>query len=205
MDDRHVAIERERILTSSLVMRPWARDDAPEALEIYGDSATSDAIGRHRPIHNLAEMRDELERWRLWSSESRPPVGRWAVEAADDAELLGGATLLPFSHDDPRLTMGWHLRPAARGHGIAVQIGHALAHQAFFADDVDEVFVAAPERNKGSINVAKRLGMTRSNDVDWTHAGVPLVVMRMRRADLHNIRPRVSLGNSYNPEGLDDW
>jgi hypothetical protein len=27
----------------------------------------------------------------------------------------------------------------------------------------------------------------------------------MRRADLHKIRPGISLDNSYDPEGLGDW
>jgi RimJ/RimL family protein N-acetyltransferase len=127
------------------------------------------------------------------------------VEAADDGQLLGGATLLPFGPGDPQLVMGWHLRPQARGRGVAGQIGHALAHQAFVAGDVDEVFVAAPAGNAGSINVARRLGMTAADDFDWAHGGVRLEVLRMSRADLHKIRPGVSLDSSYDPEGLGDW
>jgi hypothetical protein len=50
---------------------------------------------------------------------------------------------------------------------VAVQIGHALAHQAFLDRDVDEVFVATPAQNASSLNVAKRLGMTRVDDFDW--------------------------------------
>jgi RimJ/RimL family protein N-acetyltransferase len=133
------------------------------------------------------------------------PQGLWAVEAADDGRLLGGATLLPFSSRDPQLVMGWHLRPEARGHGVAGQIGHALAHQAFLAVDVDEVFVAAPTQNAGSLAVAKRLGMTVVDDFDWAHDGVRLEVLRMGRTDLHKIRPGISLDYSYDPDGLDDW
>jgi hypothetical protein len=29
--------------------------------------------------------------------------------------------------------------------------------------------------------------------------------MRLRRDDLHRIRPGISLDDSYDPEGLDDW
>lgn len=127
------------------------------------------------------------------------------MEAADDGQLLGGATLLPFSSRDPQLVMGWHLRPQARGRGVAGQIGHALAHHAFIASDVDEVFVAAPAHNAGSINVARRLGMTTVDTPNWAHRGVPLEVLRMSRAELHKIRPGISMGSSYDPEGLDDW
>jgi RimJ/RimL family protein N-acetyltransferase len=101
--------------------------------------------------------------------------------------------------------MGWHLRPAARGHGLAGSIGHALAHQAFAEDDVTEVYVVAAAANTASVAVARRLGMKEDDSHDWRHFGVRLVVLRMDRADLHNIRPGVSLDSSYNPEGLVDW
>jgi RimJ/RimL family protein N-acetyltransferase len=101
--------------------------------------------------------------------------------------------------------MGWHLRPEVRGRGVAGRIGHALAHQALLASDVDEVFVAVPARNAGSIAVARRLGMTAIDDFDWAHGGVRPGVLRMSRADLHKIRPGISLDYSYDPEGLDDW
>lgn len=205
MDDLHIIIEPDRIVTPTLILRSWSAEDAPEALEIYGDPRTSEAIGRRHPVSDLAEMQELLSSWDRKSAHSPVPQGLWAVEATDDGELLGGATLLPFSPRDPWLVMGWHLAPQARGRGVAVRIGHALAHQAFLDSDVDEVFVAAPAHNMGSLNVAKRLGMTRVDDFDWVHHGVRLEVRRMRRADLHNIRPGVSLGYSYDPEGLDDW
>lgn len=205
MDDLHVTIEPERIVTSTLIMRSWAAEDAPGAFEIYGDPGTAEAIGRRKPVRGLAEMRELLGHWDLQSSRSPLPQGLWAVEAADDGRLLGGATLLPFSPRDPQLVMGWHLRPEARGHGVAGQIGHALAHQAFLASDAEEVFVAAPAQNTSSLAVGRRLGMTAVDDFDWAHGGVRLEVLRMSRADLHKIRPGISMDDSYDPEGLGDW
>jgi RimJ/RimL family protein N-acetyltransferase len=205
MDDLHVTIEPERIVAPTLVMRPWSAEDAAEAFEIYGDPETATAIGRREPVRDLAQMRELLGQWNLQSSQSPVPAGLWAVEAANDGRLLGGATLLPFSRRHPQLVMGWHLRPGSRGHGVAGQIGHALAHRAFFASDVEEVFVAAPARNPRSLAVARRLGMTPVANLGWEHDGVALEVLRMRRADLHKIRPGISLDNAYDPEGLGDW
>lgn len=205
MDEQHVVLEPQRIVTPTIILRSWSVEDAPGALEIYGDPPTVEAIGMRHPVRDLAEMRDLVSRWELESSERPVPQGRWAVEAADDGRLLGGASLLPFSPRDPRLVMGWHLRPSARGRGIAGQIGHALAHQAFLAGDVDEIFVAAPARNAASIAVARRLGMTRVEAAGWTHRGARLEVLRMSRADLHTIKPGISLDHSYDPTGLDDW
>jgi RimJ/RimL family protein N-acetyltransferase len=205
MEGLHVTIEPERIVTSTLILRSWSAGDAQAALEIYGDPRTAEAIGRRKPVRGLAEMRDLLGHWSLQSSLSPLPQGLWAVEAVDDGHLLGGATLLPFSPRDPKLVMGWHLRREARGRGLAGQIGHALAHQAFVASDVEEIFVAAPAQNASSLDVGRRLGMTAVDDFEWAHGGVRLEVLRMRRPDLHTIRPGISMDNSYDPEGLGDW
>lgn len=203
--DLHVVIEPGRIVTPTLVLRSWSAEDAVEALEIYGHPTTAEAIGREAPIGSLAEMRQLLGRWNLQSSRCPFPQGLWAVEAVADGQLLGGATLLPFGPDDPRLVMGWHLRPAVRGRGVAGQIGHALAHQAFAAGDVEEVFVASSTKNIDSISVARRLGMTPVETHDWKRHGVRLEVLRMTRAGLHEVRPGISMDDSYNPEGLGDW
>jgi RimJ/RimL family protein N-acetyltransferase len=205
MDDLHVTVEPERIVTSTLILRSWSVEDAGAAFEIYGDPSTAVGIGRREPVRDLAEMRELLGHWNLRSSQSPPPQGLWAVEAADDGRLLGGATLLPFSSRDPQLVMGWHLRPEARGRGVAGQIGHALAHQAFVASDYEEVFVVAPAQDTASLAVGRRLGMSAVDDLDWAHGGVRLKVLRMGRADLHKIRPGISMDNSYDPEGLGDW
>jgi len=205
MDDRHVTVEPDRIVAPNFVMRPWSAEDAAAALEIYGDPGTARAIGWREPVRHLVQMRELLGQWNLRSSQAPVPTGLWAVEAADDGRLLGGATLLPFSLRRPQLVMGWHLRPGSRGHGVAGQIGHALAHQAFLASDVDEVFVAARARDSASLTVARRLGMEPVADLGWTHGGVALEVLRMRRADLHEVRPGISLDGSYDPEGLGDW
>jgi len=47
--------------------------------------------------------------------------------------------------------------------------------------------------------------MTVVHDLDWAHHGVRLEVLRMLRADLHNIRPGISLDYSYDRDGPDDW
>jgi hypothetical protein len=79
-----------------------------------------------KPVRDLVEMRELPGQWDLQSSQSPVPQGLWAVEAADDGQLLGGATLLPFSPRDPRFVMGRHLRPEARGRGVAGRSGISL-------------------------------------------------------------------------------
>ena len=37
MDDLHITIEPERIVTPTLILRSWSAEDAQGAFEIYGD------------------------------------------------------------------------------------------------------------------------------------------------------------------------
>ena len=205
MDPLHVTVEPERILVKELILRAWSLEDVSMALEIYGNVETSQAIGMRQPVRDAAEMQARINQWALQSSRSPVPQGLWAVEAADDGQLVGGATLLPYSPRDSRLVMSWHLRPAVRGRGLGVLVGHALAHQAFQVGDVEEIFVATAAQNTEVLAVARRLGMSVVREFQWTRRGVPLEVWRMRRADLHRIRPGVSFDNTYDPEGLGDW
>lgn len=46
MDDLHITIEPERIVTATLILRSWSAEDAQGGFEIYGDPRTAMAIGR---------------------------------------------------------------------------------------------------------------------------------------------------------------
>jgi hypothetical protein len=60
LDDLHVTIEPERIVTSTLILRSWSGEDAQAAFEIYGDPGTAVAIRMRKPVCGLAEMRKLL-------------------------------------------------------------------------------------------------------------------------------------------------
>lgn len=204
MDDLHTSPSSPSASSPTLILRSWSAEDTQGAFEIYGDPRTAKTIGRRQPVRDLAEMRELLRDWDLQSSQSPVPQGLWAVEAAPASRRRDPASLQ--SARSPACDgVASAARSEARGHGVAGQIGHALAHQAFLAGDVDEVFVATSVQNVSSLAVAKRLGMTVVDDFDWAHRGVQLEVLRMRRADLHKIRPGISLDYSYDPDGLDDW
>jgi hypothetical protein len=136
------------------------------------------AIGRAQSVRELAEMRAQLGDWDLQPSEDPVPKGR----------LLGGATLLTFSPRELQLVMGWHPRPEVRGHGVAGHIAQDLPHQAVLPNDVNDLVFTTPAQIPVGHAVAKRLGMTVVNVLDWRHHGVRFKVLRMRRIDLHAVR-----------------
>jgi hypothetical protein len=93
MDDLHITIEPERIVTPTLILRSWSAEGAQGAFEIYGDPRIAKAIGGPQPVRDVAEMRELSGDWNLRSSQSPVPQGLREVEAADDGQLLDPASL----------------------------------------------------------------------------------------------------------------
>ena len=67
--------------TPRLTVRGWRIEDAPAALEIYGNPDVarwlSPAMDR---VTDLAAMGAVLEQWIADDDTAQPPIGRWAIE-----------------------------------------------------------------------------------------------------------------------------
>lgn len=204
MTDRHVSIDPDRIQTPRLVLRAWSPDDAVEAFQIYGNAdVTRWLLPVVTQVRDVGAMGDLLVDWIADSYARRFPEGRWAIERREDGSVIGGAELLPLGNTD-RLFMGWQLRPAAWGYGFASEVGHALAHQVFELDGVDEVFAVSHPRNQRGRATALRIGMEHVGETAEV-GGANLRLYRLRRDGLHPNLPGVSPESGYNPVGLNDW
>lgn len=204
MTDRHVSVDPDRIETARLVLRAWSPDDAVQAFQVYGDVAVTrwlvPVVDR---ISDVDAMGRVLVEWIADSYRRRFPEGRWAIERRDDGSVVGGAELLPFGGSD-RLFMGWQLRSSSWGYGFASEVGHALAHQVFELDGVDEVFAVSHARNERGRATALRIGMDHIGETTEVE-GADLRLYRLTRDGLHPNLPGVSPESGYNPVGLDDW
>lgn len=201
MSTEDVVVNPDEIHTPRLVMRAWSPDDASEAIEIYGDESVTRWLAPFVERVSTAEaMQDLLVEWRADSYRRRFPEGRWAIE--HDGVVVGGAQLLPLGAPDD-LYIGWQLRPASWGHGLAAEAGHALGHQAFELDGVEEIFAVAHPQNTKGVATALRIGMSHRGTTDVS--GRTLTLYGLRRSDLHAVRPGVSPASGYNPVGLNDW
>jgi RimJ/RimL family protein N-acetyltransferase len=176
-----VTIDGTSITTPRLVLRPWTVADAPAALAVYGDESVtrwlSPAMGR---MTSVDEMSAVIASW----LESPPPApaGRWAVTAASDGRLLGGVALRPLPPERTDLEIGWHLDPAAWGHGYAAEAGHAVAHHAFEAG-VQELFAVVRPRNERGARTATSIGMEWVGETE-KYYDLRLQVYRLRRSEL---------------------
>lgn len=197
-----VAVNPDEIHTPRLVLRAWSPDDAGEAIVTYGDESVTRWLAPFvKRVPTEEAMHDLLVAWRADSYRRRFPEGHWAIE--HQGVVVGGAQLLPFGTSGRRY-IGWQLRPASWGHGLAAEAGHALGHQAFEVDGIEEIFAVAHPQNRKGVATALRIGMSHRGTTDEV-GDRTLTLYGLRRADLHTVRPGVSPMSGYNPVGLNDW
>jgi RimJ/RimL family protein N-acetyltransferase len=174
---------RSVLTTERLILRPWRSDDAQAALEVYGDHEVarrlSPALGE---VPDVPSMRLVLDQWITESQRTSPPSGRWAIESLTDAQVLGGAILLPLPPVGEDLELGWQLRREAWGHGYATEAGRALARYAFDQGE-DEIFSVVRVTNSRAATTARRIGMEWVGETD-KYYGLHLQVFRLRHADM---------------------
>jgi RimJ/RimL family protein N-acetyltransferase len=172
----------ERLVTERLVLRPWNPDDAEAALGAYGDAEVARWL---TPVMNRvrdeSSMRVVLQQWIAEDDRMLTPAGRWAVELRADAQLVGGATLLPLPPDD-EFEIGWQLRPDSWGHGYATEAGIALARWAF-AQGIDQVIALVRPANTRATATIRRIGMEWIGETEKYHH-LRLQEYRMTLADL---------------------
>ena len=169
--------------TERLVLRGWQVDDAPAALEIYGDTDVarwlSPAMDK---VTDVDAMRKVLAQWIRQDGDAVPPAGRWAIQRRSDNRVIGGVVLLPLPPGDDDLEIGWQLIPEFWGHGYATESTRGVAQWAF-TQELEEVFAVVRPGNQRAAAVARRNGMDWVGETD-KYFGLTLQVYRLRPADL---------------------
>jgi RimJ/RimL family protein N-acetyltransferase len=161
----------ELLRTKRLLLRRWTRADAPAFLAIYGRDDVTKWLGPHprRPVADLAEAEQRLDRWHEREAGLPLPFGLWAVvEFEVSATPVGTVLLLPL-RDATGVTseveVGWHLRPDHQGRGLATEASQALLVQAAEAG-LSRVLALTDPDNTPSQAVARRLGMVDEGITD---------------------------------------
>ncbi len=176
------------LTTEHLTLRPWREDDAPAALEIYGHPAVarwlSPVMDR---VPDVAAMRLLLQQWVAEDARMPRPAGRWAIELSADAQVIGGAILLPLPPGNEDMEIGWQLHPGMWGNGYASEATFALAGWAL-SQDVDEIFAVVRPGNSRAAATVRRNGMQWVGETD-KYFGLRLQVYRLRLADLARTAP----------------
>jgi RimJ/RimL family protein N-acetyltransferase len=173
------------LISQRLRLRPVTSDDAADLCALDADAEVRRYV--HQPeAPKLASVRDELiPRWRRVDAET-PAVGYWVAEAAGDGSFMGWFHLrpprpgAPLREDD--LVLGYRLRRAAWGRGMATEGGRLLTAYAFERLNAPRVAAIALEANVASVRVMEKLGMTLVARWDY-EPGTPAVAYAITAAE----------------------
>ncbi len=154
---------------------PWRIEDAPAALEIYGDPLVTRYIGGQTAADLDAmceQLRGRLER------TSRFPAGQGAWAAWRGDQLVGCALMKPLPGSDgaptEHIEVGWHLGRRWWGQGLATEMGRRLLHLGFETLGLPRLHAVVEPPNEASQRVAERLGMTLQGPTTAFYSGLTL-------------------------------
>jgi RimJ/RimL family protein N-acetyltransferase len=147
-----VVIETER-----LILRPLAVADLDEYLALHDDPEVTRFIhGVERPEAEQRLRDNELE----WDERG---YGRFAVLVRPSGRFLGRSGLKYWPQFD-ETEVGWTLRRAAWGRGLATEAARACVDWGFEAFGLPYLTAMVHPQNAASIRVAEHLGMSLLRD-----------------------------------------
>jgi RimJ/RimL family protein N-acetyltransferase len=172
----------ERVETKRLILRRWLAADASAMEAIWREPQVWDALQPNRP-YDPQQWRSMLDRHvRHWEVHG---FGLWAVTTADEPQPMGwvGASHPTFVPElAGEVEIGWTLRPALWGRGLATEAAIAATAAAFAELPNDRVISLIHPRNERSMAVAHRLGMSRAGEATPPDLGEPLIVYALSRS-----------------------
>jgi RimJ/RimL family protein N-acetyltransferase len=168
--------------TDRLSLRRWTVDDAPAMDEIWRERDIWSALRPEIPFDPDAGgdmLKRHVDHW------DRHGFGLWAIAEHPADEIIGWVgpshpAFIPELAD--RIEIGWTLRPACWGRGIATEGATAAIDAVFEHLDTDEVISLIHHTNARSIGVAQRLGMRHARDVLHPELGEDLRVYALSRS-----------------------
>jgi RimJ/RimL family protein N-acetyltransferase len=172
----------ERVETDRLVLRRFEHADRGAFSAIWTDPAVRAALdptGAFDPANAPERLAHHLGHWREHG------FGLWAIEDRAGGEPLGwaGATHPTFVPDlAQEVEIGWTLRRAFWGRGLATEAADAAVDAAFTHLELERVVSLIAPDNRRSIAVAERLGMREDGRVQHAERGFELCVYALSGA-----------------------
>jgi RimJ/RimL family protein N-acetyltransferase len=159
------------IRTERLHLHRLTAAHLPELVELDSDPEVMRFINGGKPNTRQLYEDELLPRMLAWDEQ---PYGFLAAYAAD--HFLGWFHLRPSVADASILELGYRLRRAAWGRGLATEGARALVAHAFERLDQPAVDACAHPDNAASIHVMVKCGMRRVGT--FMHPRIPLEVVR---------------------------
>ncbi len=144
------------IETPRLNLRHFEPTDAPALEAVFCDPAVMRFGG---PPRTSAWIRDIVAQT-IDRDYPEFGFGRYAVIAKDTGQLIASCGLLHERWPAGEAEVAYRFVPSSWGNGYATEAATAVCNYAFDTVGLRSVFACIDPGNTGSINVAKKLGMT---------------------------------------------
>jgi RimJ/RimL family protein N-acetyltransferase len=154
----------ELVTTERLILRRWRADDRDDFAAIWSDPDVWRLLRPGAPVdpdYFASRMDHHLQHW------SEHGFGLWAVAMREGEEVAGWAGP---AHPDfapglaAEVEVGWALRRAFWGRGLATEAAEAAVAASFAELEVERLISLIHAANVASLRVAGRLGMRRAGD-----------------------------------------
>jgi RimJ/RimL family protein N-acetyltransferase len=141
-------------------LRPWRQRDLPGLLAGFGDPLVQRFSWPGVEPYTEADGRRFIADRTKWLAEGTC-ADVAIVDPADEARILGGASIYDIESEWRRASTGYWLAPRARGRGIATRAVRLLARWALADLGIERLQLTCGPDNVASQRVAERAGFTR--------------------------------------------
>lgn len=148
------------IETARLTLRPLSDADLDAWLDFVGDFEAIRLTHRPDPLLDRVEASNALQQWIAAYDE---PIGMYAAVVRESLETAGFVGIIPRELPwGTELELGWLLRPAFWGRGYATEAAREVRPLA-----PGRVIALIRVENDASANVARKLGMSIEQEIDY--------------------------------------
>jgi RimJ/RimL family protein N-acetyltransferase len=152
--------------TARLGFRHWSENDLPLAVTLWGDPEVTKLIG--------GPFSEDVVKKKLaaeMNSMAHSKVQYWPLFLLDDDEHVGCAGLRPYRPGEQIYELGFHLRPAYWGRGLAEEAGRAIIGFAFERLGAKGLFAGHHPANAASRRVLEKLGFRFTHEEFYPPTG----------------------------------
>jgi [ribosomal protein S5]-alanine N-acetyltransferase len=164
------------LTTARLGFSHWSGADVTLAKALWGDANVTARIGG--PFTER-EILDRLQR--EIASMIAGKVQYWPIFLLADGQHVGCAGLRPYRIDDQIYEIGFHLRRAYWGRGLAEEAGRAIAALAFESLGARALFAGHHPSNSASGRVLTKLGFHFTHEEFYAPSGLQHPSYLLRR------------------------
>ncbi len=164
--------------TQRLGFRPWTEADLELAVGLWGDADVTHLIGGPFSADQIRErLAREIANWHTYQ------VQYWPIFLLASGEHAGCCGLRPYQVERRLYEIGFHLRRACWGQGLAVEAARAVMEHAFNRLEAAELFAGHHPDNAASRRVLGKLGFQYTHDEFYAPTGLMHPSYRLTREE----------------------